>query len=164
MEKEHYDKKRKWKTNYYFIETFRYSNDGSLRYQNSDGSEHKLNAYVLVRVNFNKDVYKLCLTLSKEEFLKDFEIETEFIGGITNEDFWKLKKLVSLGTKCFGENFENIWKGQIFEKETNEDAISSQKGRTRYIQTDNYMIPFTSLFDIDTLFFEKLHIKKQIIA
>ena len=146
------------------IETFRYYNDGSLSYDNSDGTKHKLDAYALVRVNFNKDVYKLCLTLSKEEFLKDFEIETEFIGGITNEDFWKLKKLVPRGTKCFGKNFEKIWKGQIFDKEINEDAISSQEGRTRYIQTDNYMVPFTSLFDIDTLFVEKLHIKKQIIS
>lgn len=147
-------------SNFLLLETSRFNEDGSLSYKNSDGSSHKLDAYCLVKVGFNKDLYKdNPLNLSKEEFLSNLSVRTTYIGSITLDDFWKYKRLVPRGIFCNGRNFTNVWNGVEPIKANNEEEIV--KNRTRYIQTDNYLINSRVLQSTVNTLSKRLHIKQK---
>ena len=141
------------------IETCRFNKDGSLSYENCDGTKHYLDAYALVRVDFSKNLFSYDFSkIEKETFFEDLEIRTTFIGSITLKDFWEKKKFVPRGTICGKNNFNRIWNGQPFEKVEDERIITAENKRTYCIQTDNYMVPFHILGNVHKVYRNSLEI------
>lgn len=149
----------KGNSEFLLIEDFRHNMDGTPKYANADGTKHILDAYSFVRVEFNKKLNFLNpFVYSKEEILEGLVITTTYMGSITRENFWRKKLIAPRGTKCYKENFMNIWKRKKFECEKDNKVINAN--RTKYLQVTNYLMHISGLNLVDTIFGRQLKIKK----
>jgi len=143
------------------IETKRYDSNGNFCYKNNDGSVIKIDMYVLVRVAVNPEVSKQIYSAGFEGFKNKAwswavqkeitrTIWAEILGGITHEEFWKVKKIAPKGIRCSVKNLAAIANGcniQDLPDKTHADLKKSQ-----YLQQENYVISSdTNLHNIESL-------------
>ena len=88
----------KQRSNFLMIETKRYNEEGEYSYKNNDGEDVKIDAYVLARVTVEPDMSISSMNYHEVGQLKDgHQISAEILGGISHEEFWKIKHMAENG-------------------------------------------------------------------
>lgn len=119
------------------IEAKRYNNDGKYVYQNNDGRDVKIDAYVLVRVTVEPDMtVKTMKFTDVSQLKKDRTISVEILGGISHNDFWEKKHYVTKGIKCTCQNLRAICDG----KKELPNKIGGCEKKAETLQQDNYIL------------------------
>lgn len=128
------------------IETDRYNQDGTYRYNNNDGNPVPLDYYVLVRVTVEPDVSKSVFNTDFKSFFnkawdarmrKEVQrtIYAEVLGGISHEDFWNQKTIAPRGIRCSVKNLAAVVSGKELP-----DRIYGYEKKNEILQRENYVI------------------------
>ena len=110
------------------LETHRFNPDGSCSYKNNDGTEIKIDAYVLVEIDiapeFSEDIYIETTDEFKEyEYIKKkIKVKRTILGQISHKDFWNIKAFAPSGIICNVNNFNEIFYNKTLYKENNLDT------------------------------------------
>lgn len=124
-------------SNFLMIEAKRYNNDGKYVYQNNDGRDVKIDAYVLVRVTVEPDMTVQTMKFTDvSQLKKDRTISAEILGGISHNDFWEKKHYAARGIRCTYHNLRAICDG----KNELPDKIEGCEEKTETLQQDNYIL------------------------
>ena len=144
-------------SHFLMIEQKRYNSDGTHRYKNNDGSDIKVDFYVLVRVSIDPEIQeKDTCYASVNDFLapctdKKRTISADILGGISHNHFWNDKKRhAPAGMWC---NAPNLWKAYKREEidMATPSEIEKEKNKRYILQQDNYIVPETFLKPIHAL-------------
>ena len=143
-------------SDYLMIETMRYRRDGSLAYDNCDGTVHSLAAYGIAKVGiFPKNAgssWQDSVTLSgwlrkygslpaPEKFSEVFRAEVRICGAASAADFWQKKHFAAAGMPCGAKYFAAVCGGT----DSRTLVPPAGAGRTAVLQTDNYIADIRTL-------------------
>lgn len=132
------------------VECNRYDQYGNYRYKNNDGSNVRIDYYILVRVNIDPEInrgvfniksydelmYKAWNPRIKAEVKRD--ISAEVLGIISHNDFWKKKRYAPAGIKCSIKNLEAICNDVSIENLP--DKRTGREYSNQILQKDNYVL------------------------
>ena len=150
----------KSKSNFLLVETLRYNNDGTYRYNNNDGQAVPVDGYILVKVTVEPDVQKNIFRQSFDDFCADGydpkakkgvqrTFSAEIVGGITHTDFWENKSFALKGIRCDYDNLNAIVQG---EEPTSQ--VRPYDKKNNILQQDNYVIGRNNLISLEKLILE----------
>lgn len=149
----------KQRSNFLMLETLRYNPDGTFRYRNNNGDEVKVDYYILVRVTIDPDVQRNIFRQNFYNFLHDGfknnqsverEIYAEILGGISHEDFWRLKHFAPRGIRCDFTNLQYICNGNGYQFLPHR--VMPYDTQNNIMQTDNYIVSKDQLTSLHTIF------------
>lgn len=126
---------------FFMIETKRFDENGNFRYRNNDGSPIKIDLHVLVKVGISPEMDENDMGYSStKEIWDNKRIFYKVMGGITHDNFWRLKHIAHRGIKC---NKDNLNKACLnLEVETGNIKTDP---KTEVLQQDNYIMSDKSL-------------------
>lgn len=120
------------------IETYRYDENGNCAYLNDDGTEVRTDLYALVRVAIEPEINADDMDYRS---INDFwasqggrKVQYEILGGISHQEFWRIKHYAPAGMKCDLNNLTRICQGLEPEKGNEGGKL------TETLQQNNYVI------------------------
>lgn len=141
----------KQRSNFLMIETKRYRENGEHSYQNNNGEDVRVDAYVLVRVSVEPDMN--CKTMDYydvEQLKSGHHVSAEILGGITHEMFWKKKHTALRGIKCTYYNLKAVCDGK---EDKLPDQINGREKKNEILQQDNYILHKDELMPIHKILY-----------
>ncbi|MCI9074693.1 MAG: hypothetical protein HFH10_02635 [Dorea sp.] len=128
----------KQRSNFLMIETKRYRENGEYSYQNNNGEDVRVDAYVLVRVFVEPDMnWETMNYLWTEQIIKNHCIYAEILGGISHEEFWEKKHTAYKGMKCTYHNLKAVCNGN---GDNLPDRLNGGEMKNEILQQDNYIL------------------------
>lgn len=151
----------KQNSSFLMIETLRYDQYGNYTYCNNNNDPVVVDYYTLVRVTVEPDVQKNIFSQDLQNFLSNSydaklqkavprNIYAEILGGISHNNFWKLKRLAQQGIKCDKYTLNTVCNGY------NVQPLSTQEqqklNKNNILQQHNYIVAQNNLYSLETLF------------
>lgn len=127
----------KGKSRFLLIETYRYNSDGTCSYDNDNGEPVMIDLYALVRVSIEPEISADDMRFPSIDALKNeknTKINYTILGGITHDEFWRIKHFAPRGILCSKENLEKVCRNMP----PVAGELSAEK--TTVLQQDNYVI------------------------
>lgn len=142
-------------SNFLLIETKRYDENGNYTYQNNNGEDVRIDAYVLVRVSVEPDMNINTMKYRDvEQITQNHKIDAKLLGGISHKLFWKKKHKANKGIKCTFKNLMAICDGKENEL---PDLINGKENKNHILQQDNYILYKNELLPI------KVFLQKDVV-
>lgn len=125
------------------IETNRYNDDGSYRYQNNDGENVRVDMYALVRIAIDPEMGPDDMGYENVSQFWNSRggriINATILGGINHTTFWNEKHYAPRGMMCNIQNLEKVCRNQQVIMATQEQ-MNDVNMRTRILQQNNYVL------------------------
>lgn len=146
-------------SNFLMIETLRYNPDGTFAYDNNDGNNVRVDFYVLVRVTVDPDVQRNIFNQNFNTFINDGfkdgksvkrQFYAEILGGISHQDFWRLKHFAPAGIRCDSKNLTHICNGYGYN--SIPSPVRPTDTANHIMQTDNYILSLDKLQSLKSIF------------